>query len=116
VNGTNIAQNNQMGGFQNNTWTPGQQAQPQAAPVQQAQVVDPAYLEWQRSQAAAAQAAAQQQAPVAQPVPQAQPQPAATQVLNMPSPFAGAPAAPIQAAPSSPTTGRDDTGEDPLPF
>lgn len=108
VSGQNIAQQNANTGFQNTTWTPGQQPQGpviQAQPVQvqQQAPVDPAYLEWQRQQAAAA---AQQPAAV-----QPQPVPQQPQVMEMPSPFLGAPA---QPAPSAPTLGRDE--EDPLPF
>jgi len=114
VSGAGIAQNNQMGGFQNTTWAPGQQAAPaQTAPVQTAQPVDPAYEAWKRQQAQ--QAAPVQQVPVAQPVPQPQPSVVqATPVVG--GPVVGGPISPAQPAPSSSTAGRDDEGEDPLPF
>lgn len=110
VTGASIAQQNQTvpaGGFQNTTWAPSQQqpqviqAEPVQQPVQYQQPVDPAYLEWQRQQAVAA---AQ---PVATPV-----STPPSQLTEMPSPFSGQ--TPVAAAPSSPTTGRDE--EDPLPF
>lgn len=136
VSGALIAQQNQMapaGGFQNTTWAPGQptavQQQPQviqAVPVQQYQQpvqpqvqqvqpqqapVDPAYLEWQRQQAVAAQAQQPVQPQVQQPVATPVSTPP-SQLMEMPSPFAGQ--TPVTPAPSAPTTGRDD--EEPLPF
>lgn len=110
VTGSNIAQQNNNTGFQNTTWAPGQQPQGQVIQAQPVQVqqqvpVDPAYLEWQRQQAATAAAQAATPVQAAQPVQQQAP------TLVMPSPF---PAAPSQPAPSAPTPGRDE--EDPLPF
>lgn len=133
VTGSSIAQNNQMGnggggGFTNTTWAPGQpqqgtvmnqqgqpvqqyQSTPQPAPVQQQPAVDPAYLEWQRMQAATQAAQMQQQAASAQVATPVQP---TAPVLDMGSPFPATPTPPAQAAPSAPTPGRDE--EDPLPF
>lgn len=111
VNAAQLGQQNQMGGFGGNTWAPGQQAPvQQPVVIQQAPAVDPAYLEWQRQQAAAtAHQVAQAQAaaaavPVAQtPVTQSMPFPPMTPEVALPA----------NPAPTGPSTGRD---EEPLPF